>query len=343
MTRAAPRGRTAPRRADREVEGGLVVGVDIGATKVVAGLVNRRGRLEAESDRVVHRNDGPRGVLASVLAAVAELGSRGERPSAVGVAVAAQVDAETGVVLYAPNLRWRNVPLGPWLSRALALPVTLENDVRAATWGEWRHGRFAQERNLACLYIGTGVGGGFVVDGRLLSGACHAAGEVGHITLVAGGRKCSCPHRGCLEAYVGGWAVGARAREAARAEPRLGAPLVARAGGLNRVNASTVTALARSKDPLSVRLMGETGAWLGAGAVSIVNAFNPGVLLLGGGLVEGYPDLIPEVRRAIARGAQPPAARAVRVARVHLGPMSPVIGAAARARDRPTARAEGRA
>lgn len=309
---------------------------------MVAGLVDARGRLEAESDRVVHRNDGPRGVLASVLAAVAELEPDGGRPSAVGVAVAAQVDPGTGVVLYAPNLRWRNVPLGPWLARALALPVTLENDVRAATWGEWRHGRFAREGNLACLYIGTGVGGGFVVDGGLLGGACHAAGEVGHITLVAGGRKCSCPHRGCLEAYVGGWAVGARAREAVRADRRLGAALVERAGGLHRVTASTVTALARSKDPLSVRLMEETADWLGAGAVSIVNAFNPAVLLLGGGLVEGYPALIPRVRRAVARGAQPPAARVVRVARVHLGPMSPVIGAAARARDRGAAGPRGR-
>ena len=311
---------------------GTTIGVDIGATKVVAGLIDARGRVLEESDRRVHRNDGPKGVLASLEATLDALESRGSPPEAIGVAIAAQVDPQRGRVLYAPNLRWRNVPLGPWLERRRALPVVLENDVRAATWGEWHHGRYARVANLGCLYIGTGVGGGFVVDGRLLGGATHAAGEVGHLTLVAGGRKCTCPHRGCLEAYVGGWAIGRRAREAVVKDPRRGRGLVKLAGGRARIAATTVTAAARAGDPLALDLMEETAAWLGAGAVSIVNAFNPARLLLGGGVVEGWPRLVGSVRRAIAHGAQPPAAAAARVEATQLGAMAPVLGAAALAR-----------
>ena len=317
----------------RSPAGGTIVGVDIGATKVLAALVDDRGRLRRESDRKVHRNDGPAGVLRSVTEALDELKGHGERPRAIGVAVAAQVDASRGTVLYAPNLRWAHVPLGASLRRRTGLPVVIENDVRAATWGEWRHGRYERTRNLACLYIGTGVGGGFVVDGRLLRGALGAAGEVGHMTLVAGGRKCSCPHRGCLEAYVGGWALGQRARERAREDPAFRRSLERRTGAAARVTSVDVTALARAGDRGARSLLEETGEWLGAGAVSIVNALNPSRLLLGGGMIEGYPRMVSLVRRAVARGAQPPAASAVTVGRVHLGTMAPVIGAAARARD----------
>ncbi len=315
-----------------------MLGIDLGATKVVAGLVSPEGKVTAEADRRVHRNDGPRGVLATLLEVAQGLAQEGRRVDAVGVAVAAQVDSESGRVLYAPNLRWRDVPLGAWLARRLAVPVLLENDVRSATWGEWRHGGHEGIGNLACLYVGTGVGGGFVVDGRLLGGACQAAGEVGHLTVVAEGRKCSCPNRGCLEAYVGGWAIGARAREEARAHPREAAAMLERAGGLRQLDATVVTALARERDPAAHRLMEETGTWLAAGAVSIVNAFNPERLLLGGGVLEGYPDLARSVARAVARRAQPPAAAAVRVGRVRLGAWGPVIGAASRVRDRLEAR-----
>lgn len=310
----------------------VTIGVDIGATKVVAGVVDERGRILEEGDRRVHRNDGPRGVLRSLEATLDALDLARHGAAGIGVAIAAQVDPARGRVLYAPNLRWRDVPLGPWLARRHRLPVVLENDVRAATWGEWHHGRYARVGDLGCLFVGTGVGGGFVVDGRLLGGAVHAAGEVGHLTLVASGRKCSCPNRGCLEAYVGGWAIAARAREALSKDPRAGAELLRRCGSRARVSATAVTAAARDGDPFSVALMRETGALLGAGAVSVVNAFDPACLLLGGGVVEGWPRLVGDVRRAVARHAQPPAARAVTVEQAHLGPMAPVLGAAALAR-----------
>jgi glucokinase len=306
----------------------LYAGIDIGATKVLCGLVDARGRVVVRSDRRVHRNDGPKGVVAAVLDELASFGPALRSVVGAGVAVAGQVDARRGVVLYAPNLRWRNEPLGPRLAHELHVPVTLENDVRAATWGEWKHGGARGVDNLVCVYVGTGVGGGLVVDGHLLRGAVGAAGEIGHLTVVAGGRKCTCPNRGCLEAYVAGWAIAERAREAIRAAPEEGEALVQRAGSARRVDAATVTAAARDGDPLSVGLMQETGRILGAGAVGLVNSLNPDRLLLGGGMLEGWPDLVRQVREAVRWGAQPPAARAVRVARARLGPMASVVGAA---------------
>lgn len=313
---------------------GLCLGIDIGATKVLAGLVDSRGRIVARSDRRVHQNEGPTHVIGAVLDEVRALGPEASRVVAAGVAVAAQVDPARGTVLYAPNLRWRNVPLGPRLARALGVPVAVENDARAATWGEWKHGAGRGRSDLICMVVGTGVGGGLVVDGRLLGGAVHAAGEIGHMTVVAGGRKCSCPNRGCLEAYVSGWAIGQRAREAARADPRASAGLRALAGSLARIDAAAVTRAARAGDRFSEQLMHATGEWLGAGAVALVNVLDPAHLVLGGGVVEGWPPLVAQVRRAVRSGAQPPAARAVSVGRGKLGSLAQVVGAAWLARDR---------
>lgn len=305
----------------------LVLGVDLGATKVLAGLVDPSGRVVATSDRRVHRNDGPKGVAAAVLSEVAALTEGHERPGAAGVAVAGQVDAATGRVLYAPNLRWRMVPLGRVLAEALRLPVRVENDVRAATWGEWKHGRSRGRSNLLCIYIGTGVGGGIVSDGRLLSGAVGAAGEIGHLTVVAGGRPCSCPNRGCFEAYASGWAIAARAAEAIRRDPR-GPALAAACGGRPRPTATDVTAAARAGDRLAVELMTETERYCADGIVGLVNVLNPERVLLGGGVLEGWPGILRAAREAVAARCQPPAARAVRVERASLGPMASVIGAA---------------
>jgi len=311
----------------------LVLGIDIGASKVIAGLVDGQGQVVAESDRRVHGNDGPAGVVRMVLDTIDDCVGPG-RPAfvAAGVAVAAQVDAHRGIVLYAPNLRWSNLALGARLRRALRVPVVLENDVRAATWGEWRFGAGQGSKNLACLYVGTGIGGGVVVDGRLLSGEVGAAGEVGHLTVVAGGRRCHCPNRGCLEAYASGWAIGEIARAEIRQRPRAGSALVQRAGGVGRVTAMTVTGAARDGDPLALRLMADATEHVANGAVSIVNAFDPGLLLLGGGIVEGWPGIVDHVRSAVRARAQPPAARAVRVGPTRLGAHAPIVGVARLAR-----------
>jgi len=203
---------TPQRRRSREA---LILGIDLGGTKVATGLVDRKGRLTGESRRNVNSRATAREVTDEIAACAREsLATSPVLPVAAGVGVAGQTDPEGTMVRYAPNLKWRNFRLGPELNRRLGLPVAILNDVRAATLAEWAYGAGRGCRNLFTVYVGTGVGGSVIIDGHLLEGGSNATGEIGHSILVAGGRPCTCPNRGCLEAYVGGWAIAKRAQEA---------------------------------------------------------------------------------------------------------------------------------
>jgi glucokinase len=306
----------------------LTLGIDLGATKVVSGLVDSNGTVISHSGRHLHANDGPEGVLATVLRSARTcLDQSPARPTGIGVAVAAQVNPDTGLVIHAPNLGWRNVALGPSLSKALGAPVRVVNDARAATFAEWKFGAAVGADDLFCLALGTGVGGSAVFGGRLIEGGSHATGEVGHLTIVSGGRRCHCPNSGCFEAYVGGWAIGERAQEEVRADPVRGAALRRRAGAVESITAQTVFQEFRHDDPLAVRVVAETERYLADGAVSVVNAFNPSVLVLGGGLIAGMPEFVASVERAIRARCQPPASEA-RVVRARFAEDAAMIGAA---------------
>ncbi len=324
-------GRPSPSAAPR---GDLVLGIDLGASKVVSALVSADGTIVRHSGRHIHANNGPTGVIRTLVRSVEACleGSPTLRPRAVGVAVAAQVDPRTGTVIHAPNLGWRDVPLARRVSEELGgVPVVVLNDARAATLAEWRFGAGRGSSDLFCMFLGTGVGGSAVVGGRLLEGGTHALGEVGHITVVVGGRKCHCPNWGCLEAYVGGWAIAERAQEAVHADPESGAALVARAGSAREITAQTVFQAYRAGDVLAGRLVRDTERFLSDGAVSVVNAFNPSLLVLGGGIVTGMPEFVPIVEAAVRARCQPPAAMA-RVLVAGLGENAPVVGAAEAAR-----------
>jgi glucokinase len=310
----------------------LVLGIDLGATKVVSGLVDPTGHVVRHSGRHLHENDGADGVIGSVAqCARGLLDELAAPPAAMGIGVAAQVDPETGRVIHAPNLRWRDVPLGARLAAQLGGALSVVNDARAATFAEWQYGAARGSSDVFCLIVGTGVGGSTVLGGRLIEGATHAAGEVGHLPIVSGGRRCHCPGSGCLEAYVGGWAVAERAEEAIRRSPSEGAAMRERAGPGARVTAETVFRCARAGDPLARRIVGETERFLGDGAVGIVNAFNPEVLVLAGGVFAGMPEFRDAVERAVRERCQPPAAGA-RVVLAGLGEDAALIGAAGIAR-----------
>jgi glucokinase len=313
----------------------VVLGIDLGATKVVSGLVDGRGKILRHSGRHLHANDGPGGVIRTIARAARTcLEGTNLRPRAIGLAVAAQVDPRTGTVVHAPNLGWRDVPLARRVREELGLPVVVINDARAATIAEWTLGAGVGATDLFCLFLGTGIGGSAVVGGHLLDGGSHALGEVGHMTIVVGGRRCHCPNWGCFEAYVGGWAIAERAREAARSDATLGEPLVKRAGSLEAITAQTVFQAYRTADPLAGRIVRETERFLADGIVSVVNAFNPSLFILGGGLVAGMPDFVAVAESAIRARCQPPAAGA-RVVAARCGEDAPLVGASIVARRRP--------
>ena len=322
----------SPRSDPAHDSSSLTLGIDLGATKVVSGLVDADGRVVHHSGRLLHSNDGPGGVIQTVLqSARACLDQVAEPPEGVGIAVAAQVDPSSGTVIHAPNLGWRDLPLGSRVASELGVAVSVVNDARAATLAEWRHGAGRGESDLFYLALGTGVGGSAVIGGRLLEGGSHAFGEVGHLTIVAAGRKCHCPNSGCLEAYVGGWAIAERGREAVRADPAGGPKLTRRAGDINAITAQTVFQAAAKGDALAARIVRETERYLADGAVSISNAFNPAMLVVGGGLLAGHPAFLSSIESAIRARCQPPAA-GTRVVAARFVEDAAMVGAAELAR-----------
>ena len=242
----------------------LTLGVDLGGTKLNVGLVDTDGHLLSAHKSVIHASKETEKVIADISAGVeACLSKSGQEAKALGIGVAAQVDRR-GVVRGSQNLGWRNVPLKKKLEKQLGLPVVVTNDVNAATWGEWRYGAGRGVDDLAVLFVGTGVGGGVITGGKLLSGCTNSGGELGHITIVFDGRKCHCPNKGCLEAYVGGWAIAERAQDTIRALSNEGRRLLALAGGIKQVTAVTVSQAYREGDLLARLVVKETGRYLAA-------------------------------------------------------------------------------
>lgn len=313
----------------KTIDGPLTLGVDLGGTKVNVALVDVSGRLLSVYKSPIHPEKEPNRVIADILAGIDEcLSKANQEAKALGIGIAAQVDLE-GVVHGSPNLGWRNVPLKKKMEEKLEMPVIVTNDVRATTWGEWRYGSGRGINDLVVLFVGTGIGGGVISGGNLLGGCTNTGGELGHVTIVYDGRQCHCPNRGCLEAYAGGWAIAERAQEAVNNEPKAGRHLKSLAGSVEKITAATVNRAYRQGDLLARRLVEETGRYLGAGVVSIVNAFNPCRLVLGGGVIEGIPELVQMVEEFTRKRALEAAVEELEIVKAALGGDAGVIGAAA--------------
>ncbi|MFQ5800995.1 MAG: ROK family protein, partial [Candidatus Hydrothermarchaeales archaeon] len=235
----------------------FTIGMDLGGTKVEAALIDTEGQILSEIRYPTNPDKGSDGIIADIIAAVNEFQDQaGEKVLAVGIGAAGQIDI-AGVVRSAPNLPFHNEPLQTKLEKELGLPVVVTNDVRAATYGEWRYGSGKGIDDLVVLFVGTGIGGSVVSGGQLLEGCNNTVGELGHITLVAEGRRCRCPNQGCLEAYAGGWAIAQRAQEAVSANPENGGRLTSLAGGVENITAAAVSQACHEGDPLAKILVEE--------------------------------------------------------------------------------------
>jgi glucokinase len=312
------------------------VGVDLGGTKVKVAAVDAAGMILRVIQQPTDVAGGPERITADIVAMVRQVAEPGP-PSGcagVGVGVAGQIALDTGVIRFAPNLKWRDVPFRERLRAALGLPVFITNDVRAATWGEWLHGAGQGVDDLICLFIGTGVGGGVVSGGRMLTGCTNTAGELGHMTVAIDGPRCTCGNRGCLEALAGGWAIARRAREAVREAPGAARAFL-NAAGLKEpwdpgdLTAKAVAQASQAGDPLARVIVDEVARALTAGAVGLVNAFNPCRLILGGGVINGFPELLGRVEAGVRQAALNTATEGLQVMAGTLKNDAGVVGAAA--------------
>ncbi len=259
-----------------------------------------------------------------------------ESVEAVGVSAAGFVDKARAVLVFAPNLAWRDEPLKKFLEEELDLPVVVENDANAAAWGEFTFGAGEDVENLLMLTIGTGVGGGVVLDGELVRGGFGMAAEVGHITMVPGGVTCGCGNLGCLESYGSGSALVRVSRELAGADPDAAKALVARAGGdPMKITGPLVTEAAQQGDPFAIARLAELGDWLGQGVATLTAVLDPNVVVIGGGVSEAGDLLLDPIRESFERHVSPRGHRPMlEVRQALLGNAGGMIGVADLARRR---------
>ncbi|GAB96936.1 glucokinase [Kineosphaera limosa] len=308
------------------------VGIDIGGTKISAGVVDEHGTILL-SERSETPAKEPDAIVATASSLVRRLRAQHDF-EAVGVACAGMVDAERSMVRFAPNIAWRDAPMKAMLEEQIELPVVIENDANAAAWGEFLYGPAREVNDMVLITIGTGVGGGVVFDGQLMRGAFGIAGELGHLRVVPGGHLCGCGNRGCWEQYASGNALVRDGRELMRTAPGLAAGLAEASGGSpKKLKGPDITKAAQSGDAASIELLQDLGRWIGEGAASIAAILDPSMFVLGGGVAEAGDLLLEPAQSAYrrnlsGRGYRPEATWAL----AHLGNDAGVIGAAALAR-----------
>ena len=312
--------------------GGLTVGIDVGGTKILGGVVDPDGVIVEELRVESPAADGGQ-IEKAIDHLVSELRSRHDI-TAVGVGIAGYVDKARAVVMFAANLALLNVNLKAELEDRVGIPVVIENDANAAAWGEFTFGAGHDVDDLLLVTVGTGIGGGIVLDGELFRGAFGVAAEIGHVRVVPDGLLCGCGNRGCFEQYASGRALVREARAQARVGSLLAKDLVDRAGGdPDQITGPLITQAAQEGDPFAAELIASIGRWLGEGIASLTDVLDPAVVVIGGGVSEAGDMLLTPVRAAFAahltgRGHRP----MLEIRRARLGNRAGLIGAADLAR-----------
>jgi glucokinase len=265
----------------------LTIGVDVGGTKVAGGVVDEHGNIVASNRRDTPAADQA-GTRDTIVEVAAELARQYPEVIAIGIGAAAWIDAAGSTVLFAPNLAWRDEPLRDYVTKAVGLPTVLENDANVAAWAEFRFGagRDADD-SMVMITVGTGIGGGIVLNGSLWRGANGIAGELGHIESVPDGHPCGCGRLGCLEQYASGKALLRFGRAGARQEPDRARLLLELAGGDPlAITGQQVTRAAQEGDEVARDAFTQIGYWLGVSMADLAQIFDPQVLVVGGGVIE---------------------------------------------------------
>lgn len=288
------------------------IGVDIGGTKIAAGVVDEEGVILAQT-RVETSPDDVAGIDRAIAQVYRELSASYE-VGAMGLAAAGFVAADRSGVLFAPNIAWRDYPLRDKVKALIDddLTVVVENDANAAGWAEFRFGAARDVDDMLLLTVGTGLGGAIVSNGELVRGAWGVASEVGHMRVVPGGHYCGCGHEGCWEQYASGSALVRDAQAAVLREPERAERLLQLAGDAEKIVGPQITQAAEEGDPLSIELLAELGRWLGEGAASATALLDPALIVVGGGVVAAGELLLGPARRGFAeqlsaRGHRPEA------------------------------------
>ncbi len=306
----------------------LACGIDVGGTKIAGGVVDEDGKI-LEEMRVESPATDADAIEEAIAGLVTELRSR-HQIETVGVGAAGYIDKARAVVLFAPNVAWRNEDLKGELEKRVELPVVIENDANAAAWGEFVYGAGHDVEDLLLVTVGTGVGGGLVLDGNVYRGANGVGAEIGHMRVVPNGILCGCGKHGCFEQYASGSALVREARALALSGAMIAQGMLRRADGdLSKITGPLITEAARQGDTGAIQQLAELGRWLGEGIASLTEILDPGVVVVGGGVSEADELLLGPTREAFAgqlvgRGFRP----IPEIRKARLGNRAGLIGAA---------------
>jgi glucokinase len=279
----------------------LTIGIDVGGTKVLGGVVDESGKVLTTARKDTPRQGGS--ALTQTIADVAKELLQQHSVSSVGVSAAGFVSSDRKTMLATPNIAdWNGVDLDHQLNQLIGLPVVIENDANAAAWGEAKFGAGKNQDHMMMLTVGTGIGGGIVVNGALYRGAYGIAAEYGHMRVVPDGHICGCGARGCFEQYASGNALLRHAREAINASPEVARNLLSRGDGtVAGLTGQSITEAAREGDPVALTAFNTTGQWLGAGIASLAVLLDPACVVIGGGVIEAGEILLKPTRESLER------------------------------------------
>src|SRR3989449_2738605 len=287
------------------MSGALAIGVDAGGTKVEALLVDVVGGGRILDRRLAQTPaTDAEATTRTIVALARELMGERNDVAALGVGAAGMVD-RSGVMRFAPNVAWREVPLAEKIRSGVGLPTLVDNDANVAAWGEFRFGAGRGSADMLLVTVGTGIGGGIVAGGKLFRGGHGFAGEIGHIIVEPNGPLCGCGNLGCWEQVASGRAIGRLGREAAQEHPE--SLIVELSGGeASAVTGLAVTAAAMKGDPVAVRILAEVGRRLGEGIAGLVNILDPDMVVVGGGVIEAGELILEPARRAFLDSVEAP-------------------------------------
>ncbi|MFB0526666.1 MAG: ROK family protein [bacterium] len=305
------------------------IGIDIGGTNITVALVTGKGKIVRKIKFPTRVEEGKDKTIKRIIKALGEVmeGLSLKSIKGIGIGAGGDIDQERGIVRFSPNLFWKNVPLVRLIKKKFNKKVVLDNDANAAAWGTYILETKRKTKNLLCITLGTGVGGGLILNGKIYHGASGSAGEIGHITVNPQGQKCNCGNYGCLETYVGSAYVVKKAiKEIKKGEKSLIRKLAG--GNLQSITSQTIQAAALKGDKLGKRIWKEAGEYLGIALSGVINLLNPGVIVFGGGVAKAQELIFQPMKKEIRKRAFIVPFKRVKFTHTKFGADLGVIGAA---------------
>jgi glucokinase len=307
------------------------IGIDVGGTKIIAGIVDKDGNVTYKKKIPTEKKRGYSGIIDGIIGLVNDIlrenGIAKEKIERIGIASAGQIDKDSKNIIFSPNLGLHNVPLRDDIEGACGIETFIENDVNAATYGEWKFGLNEKPNDVLGIFIGTGIGGGLIIDKELYRGFSCVGGEVGHITVNPYGYKCHCGNSGCFEAYCGGSYIVERVKKGIRGGYR-GKIWDVINGNIEMLHAGHIEEAYLVGDDLCGEIWQEVIVYMGTALASLINLLNPEIIILGGGVIYGTKYLVDETKQVMEKRAMPASLRGLRVEKARFGEEAAVMGAA---------------